>query len=656
LVNPAKEDKIIDPACGTSGFLISAYKHIMAMHDCKDENGKPNKEERLTAQELERMHHNFRGFDIDPTMIRTARVNMYLHGFKTPDIIEHDTLTSEDFWNDRYDVILANPPFMTPKGGIQPHRKFSVQANRSEVLFTDYIATHLKPRGRAGFIVPEGVIFQSGNAYKQLRKNLVEQNGLVAVISLPGGVFQPYSGVKTSILYLNPELARQRDSILFIKIENDGFSLGAQRRPIEQNDLPEALQAIEQFKIQKLTDNFLNCTLVSKADIAKNGEYNLSGDRYGKTEIMNTKWNMVELGEVLDYEQPAKYIVESIDYSDDYKTPVLTAGKTFLLGKTNETNGIFPADKLPVIIFDDFTTASKYVNFPFKVKSSAMKILHAKRNADIRFVYEVMQLIKFEPQEHKRFWISEFSKFKIPLPPLSVQREIVEKIAVKQRAIEAARQVIDSLEKERKYFDPRPRALHENWQFVKLEEVVELNPQKSQIANISDNTLVSFAPMNDLNSNTPDFIPSEDKPLGEVRNKYTYFADDDVLLAKVTPCFENGKSGIAKNLTNKICFGSSEYYVLRPNKTLILPEYLYLNIATYRILDEGIPTMTGTGGLQRVPKQFILNYTIPLPPISIQREYIAEFKREQAIAAANKECITIMETRIKETLGELYNN
>jgi type I restriction enzyme M protein len=95
-----------------------------------------------------------------------------LHGFKTPEIINHDSLSSEEYWNDRYDVILANPPFMTPKGGIQPHKKFGISANRAEVLFVDYIASHLKPTGRAGIIVPEGVIFQSGKAYKELRKKL----------------------------------------------------------------------------------------------------------------------------------------------------------------------------------------------------------------------------------------------------------------------------------------------------------------------------------------------------------------------------------------------------------------------------------------------------------------------------------------------------
>ena len=153
----------------------------------------------------------------------------------------------DERWNDKFDVILANPPFMSPKGGVRPHSKFSVQSSRSEVLFVDYIMNHLKPKGRAGIIVPEGIIFQSGSAHKQLRKNLVN-DGLYAVVSLPSGVFQPYSGVKTSILLFDNEIAKQRGEILFVKVEQDGFDLGATKRPISKNDLPTALDILDKWK------------------------------------------------------------------------------------------------------------------------------------------------------------------------------------------------------------------------------------------------------------------------------------------------------------------------------------------------------------------------------------------------------------------------
>ena len=137
-------------------------------------------------------------------------------------------------------------------------------------------------------------------------------------------------------------------------------------------------------------------------------------------------WQIKTLGEVLNYEQPTKYIVKSTKYNDSYKTPVLTAGKSFILGYTDELKGIFT--QIPVIIFDDFTTDTKFVDFKFKVKSSAMKILHSKENADIKFIYYFMQTIRHRSDTHKRYWISEYAKIKIPLPPLEIQKRIVARL------------------------------------------------------------------------------------------------------------------------------------------------------------------------------------------------------------------------------------
>jgi type I restriction enzyme S subunit len=135
------------------------------------------------------------------------------------------------------------------------------------------------------------------------------------------------------------------------------------------------------------------------------------------------EWQRIELGLLLDYQQPTPYLVESTAYSDSYETPVLTAGKTFILGYTNESSGIYQ-DQLPVIIFDDFTTDSKYVNFPFKAKSSAMKILTAKKGVSIKFVFEAMQMLQFTVGGHQRHWISIFSNLVIPLPNKKEQQQI----------------------------------------------------------------------------------------------------------------------------------------------------------------------------------------------------------------------------------------
>ncbi len=278
---PQKNETILDPACGTAGFLISAYKHILRSNT--DAKGHST----LTPDDKGRLAKNFKGYDISPDMVRLSLVNLYLHGFTDPHIFEYDTLTSEERWNEFADVILANPPFMSPKGGIKPHRRFSIQAKRSEVLFVDYMAEHLTPTGRAAIIVPEGIIFQSQTAYKELRKMLV-QNSLVAVVSLPAGCFNPYSGVKTSILILDKSLARQSDTIAFFKVENDGYGLGAQRRATEKNDLPQVRVELAAYLLAlrsgASTESILAVTstaqIVAKEKIAANGDYNLSGERY----------------------------------------------------------------------------------------------------------------------------------------------------------------------------------------------------------------------------------------------------------------------------------------------------------------------------------------------------------------------------------------
>ncbi len=199
IVDPQKQETILDPACGTAGFLISSYKQILA------QNTKERSGDQLTVDERERLMTNFCGYDISPDMVRLSRVNLYLHGFADPRIHEYDTLTSEERWDERYDVIMANPPFMSPKGGIRPHNRFSIKAKRSEVLFVDYIAEHLNVNGRAGVIVPEGIIFQSQNAYKNLRKMLVESYHGIGSIAASHGAL----GKRKTV---NPEILSHHDS------------------------------------------------------------------------------------------------------------------------------------------------------------------------------------------------------------------------------------------------------------------------------------------------------------------------------------------------------------------------------------------------------------------------------------------------------------
>jgi type I restriction enzyme M protein len=453
---PQKSDTILDPACGTAGFLISAWKHILKANTSA--NAK-NPGDLLKPDERARLASAIKGYDISPDMVRLSLVNLYLHGFADPHIVEYDTLTQDDKWNELADVILANPPFMSPKGGIKPHKRFSVQATRSEVLFVDYMAEHLTATGRAAIVVPEGIIFQSGTAYKALRKMLVESS-LVAVVSLPAGVFNPYSGVKTSILLLDKCVHKQTGSVLFVKVQNDGFNLGAQRRAVANSDLPEAARLLRSWITapSAFEGGGVMAQAVARSRIGEGGDFNLSGERYIAAVVSQTEYELVQLA-----------------------------------------------------------------------------------------------------------------------------------------------------------------------------DVCEVNPRKAELDDLPEQTRVSFVPMKYLAENSSTFVPQEERFLDEVRQgAYTYFRDGDVLVAKVTPCFENGKAGIARNLLNGVGFGSSEYYVLRPSARL-LPDFLYHYVTSPQFKAVAVPAMTGTGGLQRVPKGLVEGFKIPLPPLEVQQQIVTEIEGYQKV-------------------------
>lgn len=639
VVNPSKTDTILDPACGTAGFLISAYKHIMEQ---AKETKKP-----LTPAQHQQLMQNIVGYDISPDMVKLASVNLFLHQFPEPKIYEYDTLSSEERWNDKFDVILANPPFMTPKGGIMPHSKFGVKANRAEVLFVDYMMEHLNLKGKAGFVVPEGIIFQSATAYKALRKLMVEENYLYAVVSLPSGVFNPYSGVKTSILFFDRELAKQTQDILFVKVDKDGYDLGAQRRPIKDNDLPEAIELLKLWQksitsgtIDEKIGKSKRITIVPKAKIAEDDEYNLSASRYQEAQdFSNCQYDMVKLGDILDYEQPTQYIVESVEYNNDYKTPVLTAGQSFILGYTNETQGIY--NKLPVIIFDDFTTDSKYVDFPFKVKSSAMKILRVKNNdiADLRYVYYMMQNIKFNSETHKRYWISEYSNEEIPLPPISVQEEIVKELDAYQAIIDGAQKVVDNW---------KPTfTINPDWEKVKLGDICEIqsggtpSKDKEEYWNGDINWYSSGELNNFYTTDSKEKITKQ----GLDNSNAKIFPKGSLLIGMYdTAAFK-------MSILDRDAAFNQAISAVKPNKKIHM---LYLLLYFSKNKEEYLKYRNGIRQ-QNLNKGFISNIEIHLPSLEEQKAIVAQIEQEEQYVEACKKLIELNKQKISNKIKSIWN-
>ena len=467
VVDPKKNESVLDPACGTAGFLISSYKHIMAASTGEDGRS------RLTPQERGALAENFSGYDISPDMVRLSLVNMYLHGFVAPHIYEYDTLTSEDRWNEYADVILANPPFMSPKGGIRPHNRFSVQSKRSEVLFVDYMAEHLSPNGRAGIIVPEGIIFQSQNAHKRLRKMLVEEY-LVAVVSFPAGVFKPYSGVKTSVLILDRLLAKRADHIAFFKVENDGFELGDQRRTIDRNDLPgvraDIAEYMRRLRVGESVDDFGSKfgLVVKKDEVAADGNCNLSGERYRNNSMELSKPYWVAIGEIAELFTDGNWI-ESKDQSDSGIRLIQTGNIGFgeYLDKpqnarfiSEETfdrlncTEVFPGDVLVSRLPDPVGRACTAPDLGVRqitavdcsiIRFDKQRFLPKLFVAFTRLDQYFKNIERYQTGATRpRISRTNLGRVQIPLPPLEVQQEIVAEIEGYQRVIDGARAVVEN--------------------------------------------------------------------------------------------------------------------------------------------------------------------------------------------------------------------
>ncbi|MCF8255246.1 MAG: N-6 DNA methylase [Bacteroidia bacterium] len=454
-VDPQKNETVLDPACGTAGFLLSAYKHIL------NQNTEKRQGDKLKPDDRKKLATNFVGYDISPDMVRLSLANMYLHGFSTPNIHEYDTLSSEDRWQETFDVILANPPFMTPKGGIRPHKKFGVQANKAEVLFTDYIAEHLSSKGRAGIIVPEGIIFQTAGAYKNLRKLLIQES-LIAVIGLPAGCFNPYSGVKTSILFLDKQLAKKSNSILFLKIENDGFDLGAQRRENINSDLPQAFELFTKFKESIVSEKPLkfknaNALIVDKEKINEKNDYTLLRDRYTlNDEVNHSSFKLVEIGEICQIQRGGsprpieKFITTSSDGINWIKIGDTDENAKYVT-KTKEKIIKEGLTKTRLVEVDDFILSNSMsfgrpyiMKIPGAIHDGWLHLRIKDREAvDQDYLYEVLRSEVVKSQYEKlatggvvRNLNSKLvSGVKIPLPPIDIQRKIVQEIEAYSKEI-----------------------------------------------------------------------------------------------------------------------------------------------------------------------------------------------------------------------------
>ncbi len=650
IVQPQLTDTVLDPACGTAWFLISAYKYIM------NQNKDKVAWDKLSLTQKKELTQHFVWYDISYEMVRLSLVNMYLHNFWDPKIFEYDTLSNDDRWDDRFDCILANPPFMTPKGWIQPHNRFSIKASKSEVLFVDYMIEHLNPHGKAWIVVPEGIIFQWANAYKDLRKKMIKENFLWAVVSLPAWVFQPYSWVKTSILLFDQELAKKTDKILFVKVQNDGFDLWAQRRPSNKNDLPKATEILLQYKKDLLAWNEINLPdsemtlLVSKEKIEENSEFNLSMDRYKSvSDYSNIEFEMVEIWSLFDSWRWR--VISKIDISEhEWIFPVYSSQtlNNWILWYIDT----FDFEWEYITWTTDWANAWTvfYRNWKFNC-TNVCWTLKLKPEYEWKIsLWFVARVLNHEAYKYvvkvgnPKLMNKDMEKIKIPVPPLEVQEKIVAELDSYQKVIDWAKMIVDN-------YKPTIK-INPDWEMVKLGDVADFirGPfwwsLKKEIF-VNDGYLV-YEQNHAINWDFSfwRYYITEDK-----YNEMSRFSVKtwDLLIScswtmwKVSIVPENHKKWIINQALLKLTVHdkiSNNYlkYLLES------PEYhnRYFSNQSWAI----IQNVVWVKELKEIE--------IPLPSLEEQNQIVAEIEREESMVESAKQLIGVFEKKIKDRIDEIW--
>lgn len=500
--------------------------------------------------------------------------------------------------------------------------------------------------------MPEGIVFQSQTAYKDIRKMLVE-NSLVAVVSLPAGVFNPYSGVKTSILILDKSLAKHSDSVAFFKIENDGFGLGAQRRANAGEQLTqvkiELAEYLELVRSQQATDN-LQPTLgliVPKEKIAENGDYNLSGERYREAAAQSTHFPWRKVESLIDTITPPSKIQKTA-FGLVGRFPILDQSQDEIAGWTDDESAlVFPSK--PLVIFGDHTCVVKLVETPFAQGADGIKILQTIEDLNPKFLFHLLRAKPLESDGYQRHF-SKLKEHQIPLPPLDVQKEIVAEIEGYQKVINGARAVLD-------HYRPHIH-IHPDWPMPTFED----------------------APFEIVDGDRgPNYPSKEDlSPLGyclflntkNVRFDGFKFENVEFISAKKDQSLRKGKLERGDVLlTTRGTIGNTALYdasvefehirinsgmlIFRPDATKLSSSYLFhfFQSDNFRLQREAI--VSGAAQPQ-LPIRSLNEAKIPLPFLAIQQSIVAEIEAEQALVSANRELIVRFEKKIQATLARVW--
>lgn len=676
LVNPQIGETVYDPFCGTGGFLIESFRYIYNNMARTEANLKTLRESTVYGNEI-------------TNTARITKMNMILAGDGHSNIEMKDSLanpidgattyTDEKgvVHHNGFDIVLANMPYSqkTKHGSL-----YDLPSTNGDSICVQHCMKAINSaaeNGRMALVVPEGFLFRKDLA--KTREYLLDHCQLQSIISLPQGVFLPYTGVKTDIIYatnVNKKIktADKKKNFWYFDVKSDGYTLDNHRRKLETSSDLAKYEEYRKLDEEQTSDMMKVGFEVIPLDKVRQNSYVLVGSRYRTTMPLNlNSHKTVKLGDVANLIRGVSFPKSAQKTAPEENLPqVITT-------RAAQVDGI---DFSKVVYIDDsYVKVDKYVKkddilislansldlvgrvtyvndeYPRLTFGAFMGLIRADRGkVHPAYLYNMLQSAQAKnyyksvaktTTNISNLTFEDLSNFTFPLPTLEEQSRIVSEINGYRQIIIGAQKVLDSYVPKIKCFSAESKT---------LDQISFFKPSKEEVKELLDDTLVSFVPMATLNTFDASFTAKEERRIADVRTGFTYFRDGDVLLAKITPCFENGKAAIARNLTNGIGFGSTEYIVIRANTSLVYPEWIFYHINTTEFIDGGKSFMTGTAGQQRVDINYVKQYRIPVPSLEEQKKILDQISYEQSLIEPSKQLIKVfsekIENRIKEVWGE----
>lgn len=678
LVNPQIGETIYDPFCGTGGFLIESFRYIYNNMARTEANLRTLRENTVYGNEI-------------TNTARITKMNMILAGDGHSNINMRDSLANpidgKATWKDEdgnihhygYDIVLANMPYSqkTKHGDL-----YDLPTTNGDSICVQHCMKAINstsPNGRMALVVPEGFLFRKD--LTRTREYLLDNCQLQSIISLPQGVFLPYTGVKTDIIYATKvnqktKKSEKKKDFWYFDVKSDGYTLDNHRRKL---DTPSDLAKYEEFRKfdADQAEEMANVGFeIIPLDKVRKNSFILAGNRYRSAITSSSSLSTVNLDSVAELVRGVSFLkslqrtsntdttigvittkaaqedgivysdIIHIDNSCSYDKSKYVRNNDILISLANSIDLVGRVTYVDKINEELLFGAFMGVIRPDTTKINPIYLYYILRSKQAK---DYFRLIAKTTTNISNLTFEDLKEFTFPLPSLEQQNIVATYLKEYQQIIDGSKQIIKS-------YIPNLTHKHINGGYYAIENISTIRPSKEDLKNISGETIVSFVPMASLNTFNAEFIANEERKIEDVKSGFTYFRDNDILLAKITPCFENGKAGIARNLKNGIGFGSTEYIVIRANTDIVYPEWIFYHINTPEFINGGKSHMTGTAGQQRIDINYVKQYQIPVPPLEEQRTILDSIDTEKNLIASSKELIKIFEKKISDRINDIWNN